>query len=112
MYRLAGHLKMTVGQLGRECDSAELVHWMAMAQIEPFGGPTDDLRAVMGPTAIINNLRQMFGGAGSAMLDPRNVIPWGEKPEEVVEHDPRASDYDPEAHAAAIKALLISKANT
>ena len=110
MYRLAGHLKMTVGQLGRECDSAELVHWMAMAQIEPFGGPTDDLRHVIGATAIINNVRQMFGGSDSPLLDPRQVIPWGDKPREVIAFDPNQPGYDAEAHAAAIKALLMAKA--
>lgn len=110
MYRLAGHLRMTVRRLGMECDAQELINWMAVEHIEPFGGPIDDLRAVIGPTAIINNIRQMFA-EGAPMLDPRNVIPWGERiVETVVLHDPETEDYDAEQHAAAIMELLKSKA--
>lgn len=98
---------MTVRRLGAECDSAELCEWMAMDRLEPFGGQIDDLRAVIGPAHIINNMRRMFGGEEAALLDPRDLIPWGgpREPEPLL-FDPSAPDYDVDAHSEALRAIL------
>jgi hypothetical protein len=40
MFRLAGHLKMTVGELARRMDSQELAEWMAYTRYyEAIGNP-------------------------------------------------------------------------
>lgn len=37
LYRLAGHLGMTVRRLRQELSDVELTHWMAYFELEPFG---------------------------------------------------------------------------
>jgi hypothetical protein len=42
-FRLAGHLKMTVGQLLVSMSSRELSEWMAYYRLEPFGDKNTEL---------------------------------------------------------------------
>ena len=37
MFALAGHLGMTVAELGEQMSSSELSEWIAMLGIEPWG---------------------------------------------------------------------------
>jgi hypothetical protein len=72
----------------------------------PIGAHADDLRAVMGPAAIINTMRRMFS-EGSDMLDMRQLIPWYKPEPEKLMYSPDDPDYDSEAHADALRALLM-----
>lgn len=45
---------MTVRQLLRSMDSAELTEWMAFDRIEPFGDPRADLRAGIVASSVAN----------------------------------------------------------
>ena len=101
---------MTVRQLQTECDSAELVEWMAMAQLEPFGGPIDDLRATIGSAFVVNSLLRMFGDKDSPLIDARQIIPWYEREPDKLLFDPSSPGYDKQAHMQAIRDLLLSKA--
>lgn len=107
---------MTVRRLTAEIGSDELVEWMGMDRIEPFGGHIDDLRAVLGPVLVANVVKRMFD-VDSEIIDPRRIIPWGDHTAEAgrragepLLHDPSAPDYDAEKHANAIRSLLTPKA--
>lgn len=43
LFRLAGHLKKTVGELLETMDSDELTDWLAFARIEPLDGYRSDI---------------------------------------------------------------------
>ena len=47
MFKLAGHLGMTVAQLKSSMDIEELAHWMAYDQIDPIGGYRQDINFAM-----------------------------------------------------------------
>jgi hypothetical protein len=98
---------MTVRQLGAECDSAELIEWMAYERLEHFGPLIDDLRAAYGPAAIINNMRGLLIGKDAEMLSMDKLIPWFERQPEKLLFDPSEPGYDAEAHAAALRGLLM-----
>jgi len=102
---------MTVRQIGTEMDSAELIEWMAMERLEPFGSRIDDLRAAWGPAAIINNMRGLLIGKEAEMLDMNNLIPWGEREPDRLLFDPDAPDYDAAAHAEALRSLFMRASN-
>jgi hypothetical protein len=43
LFRLAGHLKKSVGEILETMDSDELTDWMAFARIEPLDGYRNDI---------------------------------------------------------------------
>ena len=89
--------------------NAEIIEWMAYERIDgPFGGHFDDLRAVMGPAAIINTMRRMFGAKETELLDMRKLIPWYVPEPEKVLFDPSEPGYDAKAHGEALRLMLRS----
>jgi hypothetical protein len=45
MFRLAGHLGMTVAELGQRMGAGELAEWQALLTVEPYGAWQMDLLA-------------------------------------------------------------------
>jgi len=45
MFALAGHLGMTVAELGERMTSVELSEWIALSRIEPWGAARGDVQA-------------------------------------------------------------------
>ena len=45
MFRLAGHLGMTVAELGQRMGAGELAEWQALLAVEPYGAWQMDLLA-------------------------------------------------------------------
>lgn len=58
--------------------SSEFVEWMAMSQVEPFGGPIDDYRAGL-PAAAVYNVNR--SSADSPTVNPLDLYGWTEEPE-------------------------------
>lgn len=54
MFRLAGHLGMTVGELGQRMSSRELSEWMAYDAIEPIGNHWQQTGMVAATVANVN----------------------------------------------------------
>ena len=94
---------MTVSRLLAELSSSELTEWHAFANMEPFGGAVDDLRAGLGPALTVN----MNRAKDVDPIGPMAFYPW---------HDatkaPEPEPQTPEELAAALRALLTAKANT
>ena len=54
MFRLALELGKTVGELERTLTSTELVEWMALYELEPFGAWRDNYHAAMQASLLLN----------------------------------------------------------
>ena len=94
---------MTVSRLLAELSSSELTEWHAFANMEPFGGAVDDLRAGLGPALTVN----MNRAKDSEPIGPMTFFPW-HNPEAPA---PKPEPKTPEELAAALRAMLNSKAN-
>jgi len=91
---------MTVSRLLAELGSREMTEWQAFAQLEPFGGAVDDLRAGLGPALTVNMNRT----EGTEPIGPMQFYPWYDA------KAPEPEPQTPEELAAALRALLTSKA--
>ncbi len=79
---------------------------MAFAELEPFGGGVEDMRAGLGPSAAINIAR--VPAEGQPMPDPVQwyaFYPWHKPPP-----PPEPPEDTPEERSEKIMALLNSKA--
>lgn len=76
---------------------------MAFAQLEPFGGPVDDIRAGLGPAVQMNANRK----EGTEPISALHFFPWHEESKQA-----RSAPVPdtPENNALRIRALLNSKA--
>lgn len=54
MFRLAGYLGMTVGEIETRMTARELVEWELLEKIEPFGEKRADYRAALIAQQIVN----------------------------------------------------------
>ena len=52
MFKLAGHLGKTVGELERTLTAREFAEWQAYDRLDPIGGYRGDLRAALIATAM------------------------------------------------------------
>ena len=95
-------LGKTVGELLEDIGAAEMTEWMAFAQLEPFGGAVDDLRAGIGPAVAANSNRQ----EGSEVIHPMDFFPWHRS--ETRREVPPDEDT-PEVLAAKLRAMLNAK---
>lgn len=67
---LAGHLGMTVGELGTKLSSTELTYWIEYYRLEPFGQLRDNLHAGMIASTIFNVNR----GKGTSAVKPDDFL--------------------------------------
>ena len=68
-YRLAAHLKMTVGELMSKLSTRELLGWYAYYALEPWGASVEDHRFGVITSTVMN----MF--AKGKTFTPRDVFP-------------------------------------
>lgn len=61
MFKLAGHLGMTVGQLSAQLSEEELIEWMAYDSLDPIGSYRSDVQTAL--------LAYMQSGSEGATLD-------------------------------------------
>jgi len=94
---------MTVSRLLAELSSSELTEWQAFANMEPFGGAVDDLRAGLGPALTVNMNRVK----DTEPIGPMAFYPWHDAAPKAPAPEPQT----PEELAAALRAMLNSKAN-
>ena len=61
MFKLAGHLSMTVGQLSAQLSEEELAEWIAYDSLDPIGSYRSDVQTAL--------LAYMQSGSENATLD-------------------------------------------
>lgn len=83
-----------------EClPSSELAYWIAFSQEEPFGGPTEDLRAGIAPAALINLHRE----EGSPPISPFDFFAQYQTAK------PKSKSQTPQEIVAALRGLAHGK---
>jgi hypothetical protein len=91
---------MSVARMLEEFSSAELTDWMAYAQVEPFGGPVEDMRAGLAPALTVNMNRER----GAEPISWMDFYPWHREPK------PEPKPQTPQEIVAALRAITTRKA--
>lgn len=94
MFRLAGHLGRTVGELEVSLSSRELSEWIAYSALEPFGQDRTDDGFRLLASMLFNTNR----GKGARALAPGDFLK--------TLHDMRPKPKKPGELAAALKAAF------
>lgn len=85
---------MTVAELLERMTASELTEWAAFAQLEPFGGAVDDMRAGLAASSIINvNLPEK-----AERIAPLDFYPW---------HAKKAAEVEPPVESPEVLAMRI-----
>ena len=69
LFKLAGHLGMTVRQISDEMSAEELMEWLAFDQLDPIGGQRQDLN-------FATLMLHQFGQEGETVRDWMVVDPY------------------------------------
>lgn len=85
-----------------EVGAGELTEWVAFAELEPFGGAVEDLRAGLGPAVTVNMNR-------TEDAEPVTALDFYAWHKDDVRSMPSVEPESPEVLAAKLRAMLSAK---